>query len=256
MAQKDFVLYQQTLLGRDGKWAAATDIACWWCTEPFEGVPKCVPADFSDTRGWSVIGCFCSWPCAKAWLHRQREFDNPVNHMELKMMAAKVFGYLGAEIHPAPPPYILQKFGGPWDIQTFREHVNADDMPPSEMVTVPLLPASMAMAVGNLNEITDTSTRHEEEDEVVTSSTTRAPRKKKKKEPAPKRGKYHDYLETHTPAPTQQPVVDEPPDLPPPKRLTRSSSKTMQSSSNDPAPSQPQKKCRGSLAGFRMASNT
>lgn len=247
MAQKDFVLYQQTLLGRNGKWAEQTDIACWWCTYPFEGVPACVPTEFSDTRGWSVIGCFCSWPCAKAWLHRQREFDNPVNHMELKMMAAKVFGYEGAEIHPAPPPYILHKFGGPWDIQTFREHVNAHNMPPSELVTAPLLPASMGMAVGNLNEITDTSTRHEEEEAVSTSS---APRKKKKKEPAAKRGKYHEYLETHTvpPPPPPPPVAES---LPPePRRLTRSSSRTMQT--GNPPDEQPKKKCRGSLAGFRM----
>ena len=248
MAQKDFVLYQQTLLGRNGKWAEQTDIACWWCTYPFEGVPACVPTEFSDTRGWSVIGCFCSWPCAKAWLHRQREFDNPINHMELKMMAAKVFGYEGAEIHPAPPPYILHKFGGPWDIQTFREHVNAHNMPPSELVTAPLLPASMGMAVGNLNEITDTSTRHEEE----AVSTSAAPRKKKKKEPAVKRGKYHEYLETHTvpPPPPPPPVAES---LPPePRRLTRSSSRTMQTGNPPPPDEQPKKKCRGSLAGFRM----
>ncbi len=246
MANTHFIQYKQTLLSRNRKWAGSTDIACWHCTYQFEGVPRCVPTNYDHKNAcWSVIGCFCTWGCAKAWLIKSKEFDLPINHMELKIMAVKVFNYPFEEIHPAPTQYILERYGGPWTIEDYRRHVNEPTMPPSEILIQPLLPASMAICVGELNEVTSeiAATRHELDGNAQT------------KEP---RGLYHTFLDK------EEEEESEEEEEKAKKRTTRSStrlteaakskSKPKPTPSKQPTEVKEKKKCRGSLAAFRLNS--
>lgn len=101
-------------------WPAATDLCCWHCTEPFPGAPCTIPTRAnSGDNPWEVLGCFCSWSCAKRWSLDRATFSTGVRLSWLGQLAAE-FGCT-AHIVAAPPMVALDKFGGPLTLAQFRE---------------------------------------------------------------------------------------------------------------------------------------
>ena len=103
-------------------WPARTDVWCWYCCHPFEGVPLCVP--HTKKRGrYSVYGVFCSLNCAIAHVQQTASFKQQQVLLMLRNMAIDVFGFsttaaFGAAA--APNKAFLRVFGGHLSIDDFR----------------------------------------------------------------------------------------------------------------------------------------
>lgn len=108
-------------------WPKETNIHCWHCCHPFEGMPFAVPNRYyPKTQEFSVTGCFCSIHCAMAYIR----IHNPRNQYLLRFMylsmiappSAKRAGELAKiQINPAPPRETLIEFGGTKTIEEFRK---------------------------------------------------------------------------------------------------------------------------------------
>lgn len=113
-----------------------TSVCCWWDTREFDGNPVCIPIKHvvvSGVDSFHVIGCFCSFQCAKAYIkHGENTILSNVNISVyntmplLKLMYDLCYssgsGKLPAfeDIPVAPPRQALVAFGGVLDIATFR----------------------------------------------------------------------------------------------------------------------------------------
>ena len=50
------------------KWPTSTNLLCYNCCNPFEGVPVPIPTLYDDKRNiYFCHGNFCSWQCSKAY---------------------------------------------------------------------------------------------------------------------------------------------------------------------------------------------
>lgn len=95
-------------------------LACFWCTEPFPGIPLHCP--IKKLRNGTVICTdlvFCGFPCAKAHVLRDfRPAHDGHARLELLQALAKKNGYVKVVV--APPRQALSKFGGPMSLEDFR----------------------------------------------------------------------------------------------------------------------------------------
>lgn len=173
------LLYKESLITTDGGLPSETDVSCWHCTYPFSGPPKVVPTNYDHQREkFTVIGCFCSFACAKAWQQENVAFNNGTTVMYLSILAAKLYNY-NRPIEAAPPRYFLRRFGGPLTIDEFRAKHPEDRC---ELLYNALLPASIVATFGRSNQAASEllAIRNEStEDET----------------PASRQGMYAQYLE-------------------------------------------------------------
>ena len=117
---KDFNLFPGT---KKGEWPKKTSISCWYCTEPFECVPKSIPVGYKNNI-WNVKGVFCSFECAKSYL--VREYPNYEEQIILlNIFASTFFGYT-EPIQMSPKVETLSKFGGGLSIDEFRSKCRLD----------------------------------------------------------------------------------------------------------------------------------
>lgn len=110
----------ESVMDADGHWAKSTAQHCHYDGQPFDGPPAAVPR--SCQRGaWQLQGCFCSWSCAKAWLEREplRQSERQHRLDLLRELAARYFGL--AEVHSALPLQALRVYGGPMELDEWRE---------------------------------------------------------------------------------------------------------------------------------------
>jgi len=106
---------------RNLSWPKKTNIWCFHCCHPFQGVPIPIPCHYCPTREqYTVTGTYCSFACAAAWL-RERNFpDATYQRSLLSRMARRIFGFIGP-IQVAPPVSRLYVFGGDMSIDEFRD---------------------------------------------------------------------------------------------------------------------------------------
>lgn len=101
---------------------AKTDILCWWCCYNFDTYPISYPINYNiNTNTYKVIGCFCSFNCAKSY--GRYEYNNK---NLLKSYYKTLLG-MSSNIKYAPPKYVLEKFGGPITIEQYRDSFNTLD---------------------------------------------------------------------------------------------------------------------------------
>lgn len=97
-----------------------TDVWCWWCCHPFDGIPRFMPTKYDSIRKrYKVMGNFCSWQCTKAFMY----FDNNysiTNNMNLLTKLIKDIHGKTISLSCAPPKSILKNFGGKMSIEEFR----------------------------------------------------------------------------------------------------------------------------------------
>ena len=95
---------------------------CWWCTYDFDHEAFSVPIGVASNKQYNTIGCFCSPECAASYI-----FDNKCNVCDvwkqyemLHRMINKMHNGMEILIKLAPPREVLQRYGGPYNIETYR----------------------------------------------------------------------------------------------------------------------------------------
>jgi len=102
------------------KFEEQTKIACWWCCHGFNNIPLGIP-EYINKNDFNLSGCFCSFNCMMAYnldLNDYKIWDRQTNIYQMKN---KIDPENKISIHPAPPRQTLNMFGGPLDINKFRE---------------------------------------------------------------------------------------------------------------------------------------
>lgn len=136
LAEKEYSGLQLLL-----EYPESSDLACVWCTEPFDTLPILVPYRYDRRRRKLLVlpNVCCSLSCCKSYLlHTQRQNAAELCGV-LSQIARSCFGWQG-HIPPAPPVQALRKFGGYMSLEEFRKksatHVCMLKLPPMMMTQV------------------------------------------------------------------------------------------------------------------------
>ena len=116
--------------------------ACFWCCSSFGWVPTVLPISYDVYKNnYACEGPFCSPECALAHLYADASVPDSVRwnrHALLYHMYREL--YTEKDLSPAPARTILRMFGGPLDIQQFREYTSGSndivmcELPPIRML--------------------------------------------------------------------------------------------------------------------------
>lgn len=96
---------------------------CWWCTYHFDHDAFSVPIGIAANKQYNTTGCFCTPECTAAYI-----FDNKCGVCDtwkqyemLHRMVNKMHNGTEIRIKLAPPRETLQRYGGPYNIETYRD---------------------------------------------------------------------------------------------------------------------------------------
>ena len=95
-----------------------TKLCCMWCTEPCNTIPVPIPKCYhTRSESYKVFGQCCSINCCLAYCRKSR-----VKESLVRSMFSVIFDIaVSIDITPAPPPMILKKYGGVYDIKQYRQ---------------------------------------------------------------------------------------------------------------------------------------
>lgn len=103
--------------------------ACFWCCHAFDWTPALIPTSYDAYKNvYTCEGHFCSPECALAYTYS----DNKTSDA-MKWNRHALLGFLYSEIYrvrtlsPAPPRTLLRMFGGPLDIEQYRDYTSGDN---------------------------------------------------------------------------------------------------------------------------------
>ena len=113
---------------------------CWWCCHDFDTTPLSMPFKYDDRRNkFHTSGRFCSWSCMKSFaIDKYGLTKGGLICGNIVMMRKKMFNQIG-HVKPAPSRFLLEEFGGPLSIETFRENQTRDAEEPKEIPCEPLV---------------------------------------------------------------------------------------------------------------------
>ena len=99
----------------------STEIACFWCSHTFEGIPCIIPE--REVHGvYNVYGNFCCPECALAYV--LNETIDPHVRWERIALLHRLYDRSGnGRMFPAPGREVLKLFGGPLTIESYRATV-------------------------------------------------------------------------------------------------------------------------------------
>jgi hypothetical protein len=105
--------------------------ACFWCCHSFGWTASVLPISYDAYENmYACEGHFCSPECAMAYLYADPSLSD-VGRWTRHALLADLYRtmYTVRDLSPAPPRSALRLFGGPLDIEQFRQYVaNSDDM--------------------------------------------------------------------------------------------------------------------------------
>ena len=130
-------VYSKDDLMKYVRWPIKTEIVCFQCCHPFDGVPVPLP-DTYDTRRkvYKCKGNFCSWQCSKSYnLNQTKNFGKGDRNMYISLLAHQTWikyrnntkhfenmkTYCTYNINPAPSRELLIMFGGSMGIEEYRK---------------------------------------------------------------------------------------------------------------------------------------
>jgi len=126
------------ILGRTKNPSYSTGTACFWCCHPFGWTPTVLPLSYDAYENmYTAEGHFCSPECGLSYLYADPHLSDMqrwTRHCLLVDMYRSL--YKSKEITPAPPRATLRLFGGPLDIEQYREYTTGSE----DMVAVQLPP--------------------------------------------------------------------------------------------------------------------
>jgi hypothetical protein len=102
--------------------------ACFWCCHTFEWVACVLPISYDVYNNiYSCEGNYCSPECALSYLYDSKIPDSTKwnRHALLNHMYAEL--YKTRSLSPAPPRSLLRLFGGPLDIEQYRDYITSDN---------------------------------------------------------------------------------------------------------------------------------
>jgi len=120
--------------------------ACFWCCHTFAWVNSCLPVSYDAYKNLYVAeGHFCSPECALAYNYADPHASDSSKwnrHSLLEFLYSDI--YKTRSLSPAPPRTLLRMFGGPLDIEQYREFLTTDnDIVLSNIAPVRLIFPSM-----------------------------------------------------------------------------------------------------------------
>lgn len=122
--------------------------ACFWCCHSFGWKPCVLPLSYdSYDNMYTCEGHFCSPECTLASLYAEPNLSD-VARWTRHALTCDMYRtlYKEKEITPAPPRAMLRLFGGPLDIEQFREFVATSQ----DMVSVQLPPLRLHIPTMNV----------------------------------------------------------------------------------------------------------
>lgn len=97
---------------------------CWHCCHSYEGSGFRLPRIYDPSENvYHVYGWYCSANCAKAYVLEHSTFDRGYQMNIFVRMLRDVYG-IDCTVNEAPPRMSLNMFGGPFDINNFRNQTN------------------------------------------------------------------------------------------------------------------------------------
>jgi len=102
--------------------------ACFWCCHVFNWIPCVLPVSYDVYNNiYSCEGNYCSPECALSYLYADKIPDSTKwnRHALLNHMYSEL--YKTRTLSPAPPRSLLRLFGGPLDIEQYRDYITTDN---------------------------------------------------------------------------------------------------------------------------------
>lgn len=125
-----------------------TDVACWWCSHDFEGIPCFIPNKYENDV-YHIFGCFCSFNCAVAYNMKMDDYKIWHRYSLIKKIWNDIHDNNSTEeINPSPPKEILERFGGYLTIDEYRNN-NRIFLKKHRIIMPPM--TSMALIVEEVN---------------------------------------------------------------------------------------------------------
>ena len=103
--------------------------ACFWCCYTFGWTPCVIPKSYDTYKNIYVCeGNFCSPECCLAYIYSDNKVSDStkwLQHTYLNILYSSL--YKTRTLSPAPPRSLLRMFGGPLDIQQYREYLSGSN---------------------------------------------------------------------------------------------------------------------------------
>jgi hypothetical protein len=126
----------------------SSSVACFWCCHPFSWTPSMIPVSYDAYENVHTCeGHYCSPECALASLYADPALSDTARWARHALLADLYRSlYTTRELVPAPSRTVLRLFGGPLDIEQFREYVSASE----DIVTVQMPPLRLHLPTMNV----------------------------------------------------------------------------------------------------------
>jgi hypothetical protein len=120
--------------------------SCFWCCHKFAWSPVVIPISYDAYKNiYTCEGHLCSPECALAYIYSDNKISDSTKwnrHSLLRTLYGDL--YKDRTLSPAPPRTLLRMFGGPLDIEQYREYTYGENnIVLSELHPVRLLFPSM-----------------------------------------------------------------------------------------------------------------
>jgi len=103
--------------------------SCFWCCHKFVWTPVYLPISYDAYKNsYTCEGHFCSPECGLAYLYSDNRISDSTKwnrHSLLRNLYSDL--YKERYLSPAPPRSLLRMFGGPLDIEQYREYTYNDN---------------------------------------------------------------------------------------------------------------------------------
>lgn len=122
--------------------------ACFWCCHPFSWKACVVPIAYDAYENmYTCEGHYCSPECGLASLYADASISDTMRWSRHALLADMYRTlYTKRDLTPAPPRTTLRLFGGPLDIEQFREYISCSE----DMIAVQLPPLRLHIPTMNV----------------------------------------------------------------------------------------------------------
>lgn len=102
-------------------------VRCWYCSSFFSNKPVFIPVNIykkNNVEFFNFTGCFCSFPCAQAYINENFESDIEKNlnfTAKLKYLFFLYSGENDTDITPCPSKYSCVEYGGTVELYEYHK---------------------------------------------------------------------------------------------------------------------------------------
>lgn len=107
----------------------STHTCCFWCCHKFPWAPVYMPISYDAYKNlYTCEGHFCSPECALAHIYADNRISDSTKWNRHSLLAHLYSDlYKDRTLSPAPPKSLLRMFGGPLDIEQYREYTYGEN---------------------------------------------------------------------------------------------------------------------------------